>query len=76
MHIPVKILRKNAEDNFNQQNIEGALLYANYLRTRLAEEDCEKNGYVLTGFPATGEEGKALQMLGIFPEKISKELSF
>ncbi|KAM7535319.1 hypothetical protein Aperf_G00000098326 [Anoplocephala perfoliata] len=70
IHIPVKTLRKNAEENFSQQNVEGATLYADYLKTRLAEEDCEKRGYVLTGFPATGEEGKALQLLGIFPEKI------
>nr|CDS28946.1 adenylate kinase [Hymenolepis microstoma] len=41
------------------------------LQTRLSEDDCEKNGYVLTGYPKTLAEGRALQRSGIFPERIN-----
>ncbi|KAL5108426.1 hypothetical protein TcWFU_001005 [Taenia crassiceps] len=49
---------------------------AHYLRRRILDEDCKAKGYVLTGFPATAEEGKALQVFGIFPEKISNWYNF
>ncbi|EUB63330.1 Putative adenylate kinase-like protein C9orf98 [Echinococcus granulosus] len=70
VHIPVRALRQAAEDNLIRQNNEGAIFYADYLRKRIEEKDCKTMGYVLTGFPMTEEEGKALQIFGIFPEKI------
>ncbi len=42
------------------------------LYCRLLKSDCEKNGYVLTGFPSTDEEARALQVIGVFPEIICK----
>lgn len=76
VHIPVRDLRQAAEDNLIRQNNEGSIFYADYLRRRISEEDCKTKGYVLTGFPVTGEEGKALQIFGIFPEKISSHHKF
>lgn len=71
VHISVRDLRQAAEDNLVRQNREGPIFYADYMRKRIVEEDCERRGYVLTGFPETEEEAKALQIFGIFPEKIS-----
>ncbi|VUZ47485.1 unnamed protein product, partial [Hymenolepis diminuta] len=60
----------SVEGNQDTESTSKARIYANFLKNRLAEDDCEKNGYVLTGYPTTLEEGKALQRSGIFPEKI------
>ncbi|KAL7060019.1 hypothetical protein AAHC03_010098 [Spirometra sp. Aus1] len=38
------------------------------LKKRLLQQDCETRGYVLTGFPETEEQAKALQFEGIFPD--------
>uniref|UniRef100_A0A183SKS5 Nucleoside-diphosphate kinase n=3 Tax=Schistocephalus solidus TaxID=70667 RepID=A0A183SKS5_SCHSO len=38
------------------------------LKKRLLQQDCETRGYVLTGFPETEEQAKALQFEGIYPD--------
>ncbi|VDO10405.1 unnamed protein product [Rodentolepis nana] len=72
IHISINVLREIIDNNEDANNIEKAQIYANFLKTRLSEYDCEKNGYVLTGYPTTLAEGKALQRSGIFPERIHK----
>jgi len=40
------------------------------VKDRLAEEDCEKCGWLLDGFPRTEEQAKALQAAGIEPNSV------
>lgn len=46
------------------------------LQTRLEKEDVEKRGYVITGFPETEEEAKALQNIGVFPEIVCNMIKY
>lgn len=66
VHIPVGLINQNVASETNNRTE----LCIEFLKNRLSQDDCEKNGYILTGFPSNREEGRALQKAGIFPEKI------
>lgn len=40
------------------------------VKNRLAQKDCQENGWLLDGFPRTGEQARALTEAGIVPQKV------
>ena len=45
-------------------------LVINLVKERLAQPDCQSDGWLLDGFPRTGEQAKALEEAGIRPDKV------
>ena len=45
-------------------------LVINLVKERLASPECVSRGWLLDGFPRTGEQAKALQQANINPDKV------
>jgi adenylate kinase len=45
-------------------------LVINLVKEKLATPECVKGGWLLDGFPRTGEQAKALQQANINPDKV------
>jgi len=63
-------LGKQAKEFMDAGKLVPDSLVINLVKERLGEKDCQESGWLLDGFPRTGEQANALEEAGIKPDKV------